>query len=193
MKYELERIFKQHAITGICYNSKEIKSGQAFFAIAGTKLDGNDFIEEALANGAKIVVSDSKLYIYNKEKNSQIPNGLIIYVDDIRAALSQAASILYPNLPNNLIAVTGTNGKTSVVAYCKQLLALLNQRSASVGTLGVDCSDIGVNKLFEDKTYKTLTTPDIVSFRRLMNSLANNNIDYTIFEASIHGLAQNRL
>ncbi|RYE05755.1 MAG: UDP-N-acetylmuramoyl-L-alanyl-D-glutamate--2,6-diaminopimelate ligase [Rickettsiaceae bacterium] len=187
MKYELKKIFEQYSIKEICQTSKKIQPGQAFFAVAGTKLNGNDFIAEALTNGAKIVITDQKL-------DNEIQSDNIFQVEDIKIALSEALNILYPNLPGNLVAVTGTNGKTSVVSYCHQLLELLAQKkSATIGTLGVTCSNAKLNKLFEDESYQSLTTPDIISFYKIMNILADNDVEYTTFEASSHGIAQNRL
>lgn len=184
MKYKITALFEEHRITGINFDSKKIKSGEAFFAIRGLKFDGNEYIEDALKAGASLIFSDCESY---KDDNS------IVYVEDVRASLIIAAEIFYPITPKNLIAVTGTNGKTSVVSYCQQLFALFGNESASLGTIGLVCSDKNITTKFDTEQYKALTSTDILTFRQILNYLAENNINNLAFEASSHGIDQQRL
>lgn len=186
MKYKIQTAFEAKKITGISFDSKKVKSGDAFFAIKGKIFNGNEYILEAINNGAELVITDDD--VYQDNNNSQI-----LYVNNVRIALSCAASIIYPNLPKYLIGVTGTNGKTSVVSYCQQLVYLLGQDSASIGTIGVQCSDRSVAAEFDDENFKSLTTADAIIMHQIMNYLANCGIDYVAFEASSHGLDQERL
>jgi UDP-N-acetylmuramoyl-L-alanyl-D-glutamate--2,6-diaminopimelate ligase len=184
MKYKITALFEEHIITGINFDSKKIKKGEAFFAIKGSKFDGNEYIEDALKAGASLIFSDSK---------SHKDNTSIVYVEDASAALIIAAEIFYPKTPENLIAVTGTNGKTSVVSYCQQLFALLDKESASLGTIGLVCSNKSITTKFNADQYKALTSADILTFRQILNYLAENNINNLAFEASSHGIDQQRL
>jgi UDP-N-acetylmuramoyl-L-alanyl-D-glutamate--2,6-diaminopimelate ligase len=180
---QLEAIFKELEITGLCCDSRKIRPGDAFVAISGESYDGNNFINVAIESGAEVVITDN-LTIASGNFNNKI-----IYVENARIALSVLAGIFHPKLPEYLIAVTGTNGKTSIVAYCRQLYTLLNQRAASIGTIGIECDFI------EQKLYsqQNLTTPDPLTFRSALHNLATNNINYVAFEASSHGLDQERL
>ena len=186
MKYKISQLIKEYKITGINFDSKKIKKGEAFFAIKGLSFDGNNFIRDALQSGAALVFSDSELY---RNKDS-FP---IIRVEDAKAALIIAAEIFYPRTPENLIAVTGTNGKTSVVSYCQQLFTLLGKKSASLGTIGLVCSGREITDKFDDEQYKALTSTDILTFRQIANYLAENNVNSLAFEASSHGLEQQRI
>lgn len=186
MKYKITKLFQKHNVTGIAFNSKKIKKGDAFFAIRGSNSDGNKYIDDVLKIGASLVFSDD-----NKFKNNR--NSLIVHVEDVRAALTIAAEYFYPKTPENLIAVTGTNGKTSVVSYCQQLFELLGSESASLGTIGLVCSKKAITEEFDKEQYKALTSTDILTFRQILNHLAENNINNLAFEASSHGLDQQRM
>lgn len=181
----LSKIFKDFDIKNISFDSRKIKPNDAFFAIIGAKFNGNDFIAEAFNKGVKIVITD--------DKDSAKGNDKIFLVDDAKAALAEAAQILYPKLPKYLVAVTGTNGKSSVVSYFQQLAYFLGCQSASLGTLGLVCSrpQEDIEKLLEGE--QSLTTLDPLSLRKVLYMLAENNIDYVAIEASSHGLAQKRL
>lgn len=185
MKYKLTKLFKDFNITGINFNSKKIRQGDAFFAIRGSAINGDDYINEAIKAGAKLILSDNEIY-----KNS---GSTITYVENIRIALATACEIFYPNTPKNLIAVTGTNGKTSVASYCHQLFELLGSKSATIGTIGVQCSEKSILDKFNSDQFKSLTTADILTFRQLLNEFAKSDIENLTFEASSHGIDQHRL
>ena len=169
---------KKIKIRGLAINSKKIKKGFIFFAIKGEKNNGEKFIEESVKNGAVAIVC-SKSCNY---KNSKIP---IIKTSDTRQLLSEISAKFYKLKPSNIIAVTGTNGKTSVADLFFQILNLNKMPVASIGTLGVK---------FKNKKIKlNLTSPDTISLHKILTEIKKNKIDNVILEASSHGLHQKRI
>ena len=169
---------KKISITGLSTNSKEVKKGHIFFAIKGNNVNGEKFIKEAINKGASAIVCSKKF----KYKNKEI---LIIKRKNIRNFVSKVSSRFYKLKPKNIIAVTGTNGKTSVADLFYQLLSLNNVPVASIGTLGIK---------FKNKILKTgLTSPDTISIHKYLQIIKKKKIDNVIIEASSHGLDQDRL
>ena len=121
---------KKLKISGISNNSKKVKRGNIFFAIRGETFNGEKYIDEAIEKGAIAIVCSKNC----KYKNQNIP---IIKTSNIRNFLSKICSIFYKLKPKNIIAVTGTNGKTSVADLFYQILNLNNVPVASIGTLGI--------------------------------------------------------
>ena len=116
--------------TGISFDSRKVKKGYIFFAIQGNKTSGVKFINDAVKKGAAVIIADKKI----KFNNNKIP---LILVKDSRESLSEACSNFYKKKPKNLIAVTGTNGKSSVVNFFYQILNMNKIPAASIGTLGI--------------------------------------------------------
>ena len=170
--------YKRIQANGISFDSRKVKKNDIFFAIEGTKTSGIKFINEAILKGASIIVSEKK----KKYKNKKIP---LIVVKDIRKILAETCSKFYKKKPNNIIAVTGTNGKSSVVNFFYQILSLNGISVASIGTLGI--SSYNYNK----KT--NLTSMDPVSLHKNLQILKEKKIKNVILEASSHGLDQKRL
>ena len=169
---------KKIEIKGLSINSKEVKKGFIFFAIKGNKSNGEKFINEAIIKGASVIVCSNNCK-YKSQKT------LIIKKSNIRNFVSEVASKFYKLKPKNIIAVTGTNGKTSVADLFYQILTINNISAASIGTLGVK---------YKNKTIQTgLTSPDTISIHKYLQILKKNKIDNVIIEASSHGLNQNRL
>ncbi|MDC0952547.1 UDP-N-acetylmuramoyl-L-alanyl-D-glutamate--2,6-diaminopimelate ligase [Pelagibacteraceae bacterium] len=165
-------------IKGLSTNSKEVKKNFIFFAIKGKKINGEKFINQAINNGASVIVCEKSC----KFKSKKI---LIFKKKNIRYFVSKIASKFYKLKPKNIIAVTGTNGKTSVSDLFYQILTLNKISAASIGTLGVK---------YKNKIIKTrLTSPDTISIHRYLHFLKNKKIDNVIIEASSHGLDQKRL
>ncbi|WP_375359761.1 UDP-N-acetylmuramoyl-L-alanyl-D-glutamate--2,6-diaminopimelate ligase [Candidatus Tisiphia endosymbiont of Nemotelus uliginosus] len=187
------KIISQMNSRSLCFDSRLAKAGDIFFAIKGVDFDGNKFIDDAINKGVKFIITDDAKSLSNP---SIIANDIhVTLVSDARLALSQAADILYPLLPQYMVAATGTNGKTSVVSYCRQLYTLLGVPSCSIGTIGVECSgglDLTNIQEILDKS-PALTTLDPVTFRHILHKLAEINTRYVAFEASSHGLDQQRL
>ena len=115
-----------HEVKGISSNSKEIKKDYIFVAIKGEKFDGADFITEAENNGAFLIIAEKS---YNK-------NILAIKRETARHVYTILLSSFYNKQPKQIIGVTGTNGKTSTVEFCRQLWAQAGWKAASMGTLG---------------------------------------------------------
>jgi len=169
---------KKIKITGLSTNSKAVKKGHIFFAIKGNNSNGEKFIKEAIDKGAFVIVCSKNF----KYKNNKI---LIIKKKNIRNFVSELSSKFYKLKPKNIIAVTGTNGKTSVADLFYQILSLNNIPAASIGTLGVK---------YKNKILKTgLTSPDTISIHKYLEILKKKKIDNVIIEASSHGLHQCRL
>ena len=165
-------------VSGIASNSKDVKKNYIFFAIKGHKINGEKFIQDAVKKGASVIIC-SKQCKFNY-KNIQI-----IKTNNIRYMLSDISSKFYKFKPTNIIAVTGTNGKTSVADIFHQILRINKLPVASIGTLGVK---------YNDRRIKTdLTSPDTINLHKYLNFLKKKKIDNVIIESSSHGLDQKRL
>ena len=175
---KLEKNFKAHKFSGICSDSNEINKGDIYFALKGKKKNGNNFIEDAIKKGAKTIISDNKFEGFKK-------NILYIYNKNPRKLLSEAASKFYKNKPNNLVAVTGTNGKSSIANFYFQILKLNNVKAASIGTLGINTPK---SNFTTDNT-----TLDPINLNKTLTNLKTKKINNIILEASSHGLKQYRL
>ena len=165
-------------ITGLEIDSKKVKKGNIFFAIKGNKINGEKYINEAIKKGAAAIVCSKKC----KYKNKSLP---VIKTSDIRNILSKISSKFYKLKPKNIIAVTGTNGKTSVADLFYQILSFNKIPVASIGTLGVK---------FKKKIIKTnLTSPDTILLHKSLEMIKKKNIENVIIETSSHGLHQKRI
>ena len=165
-------------IEGLSQDSRLIKKNYLFFAVKGSKFNGEKYILDAISKGAKAVICSQKCQI----KTNKTP---IIKVKNISEVITQACKIFYFKKPNNIIAVTGTNGKSSVAEFYHQLLTIQKIQVASIGTLGIK---------IKNRIKKTdLTTLDIISLHRELSEIKKQGIDNVILEASSHGLSQGRL
>ena len=165
-------------IKNLSLDSRSTKKGDLFFAIKGHKLNGENFIKEAERKGAKAIVCSINL----KKNKSNIP---VIRVKDTREALAFACKNFYRDKPKNIIAVTGTNGKSSVADFFHQILTANSIPVATIGTLGIK-KNKKIKKI-------NLTSPNIILLHRELAELKKNKIDNVIIEASSHGLHQKRL
>ena len=164
-------------ITGIAADSRKVKPGFLFVAIAGAKADGAHFAKQAAAAGAVAVAAEQR------------PEGLsanvaFIAVTNARRALALAAAKFYSRQPATIAAVTGTSGKTSVAAFTRQIWSALGYQAASIGTVGIVSP--------KGERYGSLTTPDPVDLHRTLDQLAADGVTHLALEAS-HGLDQHRL
>jgi UDP-N-acetylmuramoyl-L-alanyl-D-glutamate--2,6-diaminopimelate ligase len=165
-------------IAGLAADSRKVKSGFLFVAIAGAKADGAHFAKQAAAAGAAAVVAEQR-------PEGLPPSVAYIQVDNPRRALALAAAKFYSRQPQTIAAVTGTSGKTSVAAFTRQIWATLGFQSASIGTVGVVTP--------KGEQYGSLTTPDPVDLHRTLDRLAGEGVSHLALEASSHGLDQHRL
>jgi len=174
----IKKEFRNHQFAGLSFNSADCKKDYIFFAIKGTKSDGNKFIDHAIIKGAKIIISEQK---FEGIKNKV----LFLRSKNVRKLLSELSYKITKNKPKNLIAVTGTNGKSSIADFYFQLLNLSNKKVASIGTLGIRTKNNLKNV--------SNTTLDPIGLSKILNNLKKQRIDNVILEASSHGLKQNRL
>ena len=170
--------YKNRNFSGLCFNSLECKKNNIFFAIKGTKKDGNKFIDQAIKKGAKIIISKQKFEGLKK-------NILFIKSSNVRKSLSEFAYAVHKDKPKNIIAVTGTNGKSSIADFYFQILTLNKKKVASIGTLGIK------TQKYTKKVSNT--TIDPITLGICLNKLKKEKINNVILEASSHGLKQNRL
>ena len=165
------------AINGISSDSRSVKKGDVFVSIKGEKIDANNFIGKAIKKGARVIFYSGKL-----KKNKKVE---FIKVKDTRSILAQLASKYYKKKPKNIVAVTGTNGKTSVSDFFHQIFILHNKNVGFIGTLGFK-----KNKILKKRV---LTTLDPINLNKDLQELKKDGIDNVIIEASSHGLKQKRL
>ncbi len=166
-------------VAGVSADSRTIKAGDLFVAVAGAKDDGLRFVGQALAAGAAAVMAE-------RVPPAPLPEGVaFVRVGDARRALALAAAKFFPRQPQVIAAVTGTSGKTSVAAFTRQIWAALGEQAASIGTVGLITPT--------RETYGSLTTPDPVALHRSLDELAGEGVTHLAIEASSHGLDQHRL
>src|SRR4051794_40550468 len=171
---------KDLGITGLASDSRKVKPGYLFAALAGTKTDGARFVKDAVARGAVAVMGVSAL------ADDVAALGVrFIPEENPRAGLAHMASAFYVTQPDIVAAVTGTKGKSSIVAFLREIWTALSKSAASLGTVGV-VSPKGEIPLSH-------TTPDPVEIHQLLAKLKQDGVDYLAIEASSHGLDQHRL
>ena len=162
-------------VTGFAIDHRKVAPGTVFGAFQGAVVNGEDFIPAAVAGGAVAVVA----------RPEAVVSGAVHIVDsEPRRAFARLAARFFVPVPETIVAVTGTNGKTSTVEMTRQLWRMAGERAASIGTLGVTTPDESVST--------GLTTPDIVTFLSNLSGLAREGVTNVAFEASSHGLSQFR-
>ena len=170
--------YKRHYFSGISFNSSKCKKNNIFFAIKGNNMDGKKFIDDAIKKGAKTIISSQKFEGIKK-------NILYIKSSNTRKLLSEIAYNIFKNKPKNLIAVTGTNGKSSIADFYLQILKLNKKKVASIGTLGINTGKYKKNV--------SNTTLDPIELSSHLEKIKKQKIENVILEASSHGLKQHRL
>ncbi len=165
-------------IVGITADSRAVEPGWLFAALAGSRTDGAKYLAQAVARGAAAVLIGSDV--------AEAPPGVaVVRSDEPRRALALMAARFYPRQPATIVAITGTNGKTSIAEFARQIFAACGHKAASLGTIGVVKPDGAV--------YGSLTTPDPVTLHRTLQGLADESVTHLALEASSHGLDQFRL
>jgi len=162
-------------VTGFAIDHRKVMKGNVFGAFRGAAFNGEDFIPAAVEHGAIAVVA---------RPDAKVENSVHLADERPRKLFSELASKYFAPYPETVVAVTGTNGKTSTVEMTRQIWRMMGHRSASIGTLGVTTSD--------DQVKTGLTTPDIVTFLNNMAGLKRMGISHVAYEASSHGLDQHR-
>lgn len=175
----------------LALNSKEVRENSLFIAIPGNQHDGASYIEEALQRGASVIVMSEGI---GKEAISRYrdkyPYASFYMAPNVRKVASFLASCFYPLQPDTIVAVTGTNGKTSTVSFIRQIWCQYGKTAASLGTLGLCVEGHSLPNL---ERADGLNTPDSVKLHQILQTLKEEHIDNLVFEASSHGLHQYRL
>ncbi len=165
------------SVEGVNADSRAIRTGEAFFATPGLRTHGDAFAAQAKANGARAMITD--------RQPSTDPGMPVVVVNDVRAAYARAAAAQYAPQPETIVGVTGTNGKSSIVAFVRQIWTACGLHAASVGTVGIETA--------EGLIPGELTTPDALSLHRDLGQLRAKGIDHVAMEASSQGLDQRRV
>jgi UDP-N-acetylmuramoyl-L-alanyl-D-glutamate--2,6-diaminopimelate ligase len=170
-------------ISGICADSRMVAPGFLFAALPGTRLDGRKFAQEAVARGAVAILTDDAEALGLAEAERR--RIAIVRDPNPRRRLALLAARFHGRQPRTVVAVTGTNGKTSVAHFTREIWTALGIKAASLGTLGVVAAG--------ERRPGALTTPDPVALHRELAALAAGGIEHVALEASSHGLEQFRL
>jgi len=174
---------KDVAITGLSVDSRDVKPGHLFAALPGSAVHGGSFIQYALRMGAAAILTDAEgaEIAATELAASGIP---VLISDDPRLGLSQVAAKWFGAQPETMVAITGTNGKTSVANFTRQIWEALGENAVNFGTTGVEgCVAAPLSH----------TTPEPITLHRLLASLTEQGVSHAAMEASSHGLAQRRL
>lgn len=172
-------------IVGLASDSRAVAPGFLFAALPGTRSDGRTFVPQAIARGATAILAPNEFELPPVPTGTAGPSPLLILDPNPRRLFALLAARFFRNQPETVVAVTGTNGKTSVVRFVRHIWYVLGCRGASIGTLGVSSEHLNQRG--------NLTTPDPVSLHRALAELAERGIDHLAMEASSHGLSQHRL
>lgn len=162
-------------VTGFAIDHRKVAPGTIFGAFEGARVNGEDFIPDAVQAGAVAVVT---------RPGVRVEGAAHVAADNPREAFARLAARFFAPFPETAVAVTGTNGKTSTVEMTRQLWRMAGFHAASIGTLGVTTAD--------ERVTTGLTTPDVVTFLSNVAGLAREGVTHVAFEASSHGLSQYR-
>lgn len=173
---------RETEITGLTADSRAVEPGFLFAALPGSapgsSVDGRDFIDTAIENGASAILAPDGTGVSNDKI-------ALLTSEDARASLAHMAAAFYADQPKMIAAVTGTNGKTSVAHFTRQIWSMIGHQAVSLGTLGLQMPDGSVKP--------SLTTPDPVTLHADLATLAHEGVAHVVMEASSHGLDQRRL
>src|SRR5690625_5220052 len=176
-------------LTGIAIDSREVRPGFLFVAIPGYRLDGAEFVQYAIRQGAAAILATAEGVEVARRTMGEPPVGELpvpfFVTTNIRAELARLAPLFHPGQPATMVAVTGTNGKTSVASFTRQLWAAMGHRAASIGTIGVQGEGLAEPL--------SATTPEPLELHALLSRLAGKGCTHAAMEASSHGLAQHRV
>ena len=174
---------KDRPVRGLSSDSRSVVRGSLFAALPGTQLHGGGFIAQALENGAHTILTDRAGYEMAHSEISSF-DAAVVVAQDPRAALASAAALWFGRQPQTVVAVTGTNGKTSVASFCQQIWAELGHSAVNIGTTGVEGAWTAP---------LAHTTPDPVTLHSILSAASEAGVTHSAMEASSHGLEQRRL
>jgi len=174
---------RQARISGLATDNRTVRADMLFAALPGAKVHGAAFIPAALEAGAAAILTDPEGAALAADALGRSDAALVVAADP-RQALAYAAALWFGAQPDTMVAVTGTNGKTSVASFTRQIWEALGLDAVNLGTTGVEGA---VSALM------THTTPDPVTLHRLLAECAAQGVTHAAMEASSHGLDQRRL
>lgn len=164
-------------LKGVTQDSRAVKPGYLFAALSGAQFDGADYIEESIQNGADYILCTEGFEVQGSAS--------FICVENPRAVFSDIVTRFYKDQPAHIVAVTGTNGKSSVVEFVRQLWAGLGLSGAAMGTLGLQSEALNIDG--------NMTTPEVVKLHETLKTASEAGITHLAMEASSHGLDQYRM
>jgi UDP-N-acetylmuramoyl-L-alanyl-D-glutamate--2,6-diaminopimelate ligase len=170
-------------ISGLAVDSRQVRDGFLFAALPGTRMHGGEFVQYALRQGAGAVLTDAAGAAIAADVLAT-SDAAVVVAEDPRLALARAAAAWFDRQPRLAVAVTGTNGKTSVATFARQIWTALGHQAANLGTTGVEGAF---------SAPLAHTTPEPITLHRLLAEMAAAGVDHVAMEASSHGLAQRRL
>jgi UDP-N-acetylmuramoyl-L-alanyl-D-glutamate--2,6-diaminopimelate ligase len=170
-------------ISGLAIDSRRVGPSELFAALPGTAVHGSRFIKMALERGATAILTDAEGAAFAEDVLSQSQVAIVV-TEEPRAALSAAAALWFARQPDTMVAVTGTNGKTSVASFTRQIWQALGYASVNLGTTGVEG---------DWQAPLAHTTPDPLTLHKALMNAADAGITHAAMEASSHGLDQRRL
>lgn len=177
------RAGRDPALSGITADSRAVRAGMLFAALPGTAVHGAKFLSAALEQGAAAVLTDAEGARLAAEALAETDVALVV-AEDPRAALACAAALWFGAQPEVMVAVTGTNGKTSVATFTRQIWAALGHEAINIGTTGIEGAWTAPSGH---------TTPDPVTLQKLLAAAAAGGVTHAAMEASSHGIDQRRL
>jgi UDP-N-acetylmuramoyl-L-alanyl-D-glutamate--2,6-diaminopimelate ligase len=177
------RAGRDPALSGVTADSRVVRAGMLFAALPGTSVHGARFIPAAIEQGAAAVLTDAAGAKLAAEALADTDVALVV-AEDPRAALACAAALWFGAQPEVMVAVTGTNGKTSVATFTRQIWAALGHEAINIGTTGIEGAWTAPSGH---------TTPDPVTLQKLLAAAAGGGVTHAAMEASSHGIDQRRL
>jgi UDP-N-acetylmuramoyl-L-alanyl-D-glutamate--2,6-diaminopimelate ligase len=177
------RAGRDPALSGLTADSRAVRAGMLFAALPGTATHGARFIPAALEQGAAAILTDAAGARMAAEALADTDVALVV-AEDPRAALACAAALWFGAQPETMVAVTGTNGKTSVATFTRQIWMALGHAAINIGTTGIEGAW---------EAPSSHTTPDAITLQRLLAAAAQGGVTHAAMEASSHGIDQRRL
>jgi len=174
---------REARLTGLAVDSRGVAPGFLFAALPGVRAHGADYVPQVLAQGAVAVLTDAE-GARRAGAACEAAGAALVVAEEPRAALAMAAALWFGAQPETMVAVTGTNGKTSVATFTRQIWALLGHAAINIGTTGVEGAWAAPS---------AHTTPDPITLQRMLSQAAAAGVTHAAMEASSHGLDQHRM
>ena len=178
--HNINKNYKNFSFSGISFDTKSIKKNNIFFAIKGNSIDGNKFIPKAIKKGSKIIVTEKKV--------NQFQNGILyIHTNNVRKLLAETAFKIYNKKPKNLIAVTGTNGKSTFATILYEILSKSGLKVSLGGNIGIPALSLSINEcdiiIFEISSFQLELIDDFKADISILLNITEDHAErYESFE-----------